>query len=89
MAKGNTQGVTEVSRPRWRPNSVSPKRRKGTRGLKRSVVNERMRGIVQTCGTVDLWEERNFPSKNGGRIYLKGSPEKKLLRPKRIDHEND
>ena len=86
---GTTQHEVETRRPRSRARSGSPKSGRGTQNLKRTMVKERMRGMVQTCHTVRFWEKRNPPSKNEGRIYLKENPEEKLLGPKRVDHKND
>jgi hypothetical protein len=57
--------------------------------MKSVIISDKMRGMVQTCCTVGLWEGRNHSSKSGGQISLKGSPEEKLLRPEMVDQKND
>ncbi len=68
---------------------MSPKGRSEEPNLKRTVVSDRMRGMIQTCSMEGLLEGRKSPSKNGGQIAPKESADEKLLWPKRMGQKND
>jgi hypothetical protein len=89
LAERKYQPKVDVRRPRWRPRSVSPKGRSGVPNLKRTVVSDKVRSMVQTCSTKGLWEGRKSPSKNGGQIAPKESADEKLLWPKMMGQKND
>ena len=89
LAERKYQPKVDVRRPRWRPRSVSPKDGSGVPNLKRTMVSDKVRSMVQTCSTKGPWEGRKPRSKNGGRIAPKENVDKKLLWPEMMGQKID